>query len=104
MEIINDFYVHDIDLSNINKENVIMMSKKEPTKTVQDYRLISAINMIPKCISKVMANRLCRVLLDLIFLYQTTFIRGHYIAENFIGTRTTAAHNNYQATYNHRKN
>ena len=60
--------------------------------TVNDFRPISILNLVPKLISKILANRLCHKLPDLISTQQTAFIKGRQIAENFIATRELLHH------------
>lgn len=69
-----------------------MISKKEGSKWINDFRPISVINIIPKLIAKVLANRLRESMLGLISLNQTAFIQGRQITENFVTTRETLQH------------
>lgn len=92
MDLIIAFYNHVLDLKPINRGNVIMIPKKEGANSVHDFRPISVINLVPKIISKMLANRLRRALPDLISPYQTAFVKGRFIAENFIATRELLHH------------
>lgn len=87
MQIFEEFYEGRLELAKYNLANVVMIPKKEDASYVQDFRPISIINLIPKVISKVLANRLGVYLPNLIALQQTAFIKGRFIAENFISTR-----------------
>jgi hypothetical protein len=49
---------------------------------MEDYRPISCCNVIYKCITKILANRLLSGLSDLISPSQAAFIPGRSIAEN----------------------
>ncbi|XP_078149515.1 uncharacterized protein LOC144544851 [Carex rostrata] len=89
---INQFYNHELDLTSINRANIIFIPKKECPKSTMDYRPISVINLFPKILSKILANRLAEVLLGLISFHQTAFVRGRFIAENFISTREILQH------------
>lgn len=90
--IFEEFWRGTLDLSEINKANIIMISKKVNAAKVGDYRPISIINMILKLITKVLSNRLRVVLLDLISTQQTAFTRDRHIAENFLATREILQH------------
>lgn len=92
MRVFGELYGGNLDLSQFNRANIIMIQKKEEARCVKDYRPISIINIIPKLISKVLANRLCVYLPDLISMQQTAFIKGRFIAENFISTRELLHH------------
>lgn len=70
----------------------MMVPKKEEAMEVTDFRPISIINLLPELISKVMALRLSKELPELISSHQMTFIRGRFIAENFIATRELLHH------------
>lgn len=82
----------NLDLKEVNCANVIMLRKSEMSFTVNDYRPISIINLIPKVLSKVLSNRLSGILPELISKNQTAFIQGRFIAENFIATRELLHH------------
>lgn len=92
ISITEDFFHHRSDLRPVNQANIVMIAKKDGPETVHDYRPISILSLIPKVISKVLANRLRQALPDLISLQQTAFIRDRQIAENFIATRELLHH------------
>lgn len=86
MAIFASFYNLDLDLSGINMKNIVMIHKKEVAESVQDFRPISIINLVPKLISKVLANRLRPYLPTLSSVHQSAFVKGRHIAETFIAT------------------
>lgn len=92
MEIMKGFYDNSLDLSQVNRANVVMIPKKESPVSVGDYRPISVINLIPKLISKVLANRLKEWMPDLISANQTAFIVRQQISDNFVATRKVLQH------------
>lgn len=92
MQMVTEFYENNIDLEEINTANVVFIPKKECSDQVSNFRPISIINIIPKLISKLLATRLARVMPDLISLYQTGFVRGRQISENFNATRELLQH------------
>lgn len=57
-EIFDAFFHNRLDLSCINKANMVFVPKKEKPEDVGDFRPISIINLVPKLISKVLSNRL----------------------------------------------
>lgn len=82
-----DFYHNRLDLSCINRANIIFAPKKEIVEEVGDFRPISIINVVPKLISKVLSNRLRPKLHALISAKQTTFVKKRHITETFTSTR-----------------
>lgn len=92
MSIMDQFYNHQLDLAPLNRANIVLIPKKGTPHTTSDYQPISIITLIPKIISKVLSNRLAGVLPKLISLQQTAFIKGRFIAENFLSTREIVRH------------
>lgn len=92
MQIMYGFYEGIIDLTRVNKANVVMIPKMKTPEQVGDFRSISIINLIPKLISKVLSNQLRLKMLELISPHQTAFIQGRQISENFVATREVLQH------------
>lgn len=90
--IVKGFFNNQIDISDINRANVVMIPKTNAPLMVGEFRPISIINIIPKIISKILANRLRVLMPDLISPYQTAFIRGRQITDNFVATREILHH------------
>jgi Reverse transcriptase (RNA-dependent DNA polymerase) len=86
------FHKEEPNLLPVNRAHIIFVPKVQSLQYVDDYRPISVINFLPKLISKVLANRLRKHLPHLISNRQTTFIQGHYIADNFLATRELLHH------------
>lgn len=61
-----------------------MILKKFGTNEMKDYRPISCCNVIYKVVSKIIANRLKKILLDLISLNQSAFIKDRLHIENLL--------------------
>lgn len=51
---------------------------------VTDFRPISCCNIIDKCISKILANRMRKYLPSLISKNQAAFVNGRFIGENVL--------------------
>jgi hypothetical protein len=65
----------------------ISLNPKVPYPTrVKDFRPISYYNTVYKCIAKIIANRLKRVLLDLVGQFQSAFIERRNINDNILLT------------------
>lgn len=89
MNVVQGFYQNQLNLEEINKANVVMISKIKSPATVNEFWPISVINLLPKLLSKILANRLRSRLLDLISTNQTAFIHDRQITKNFVATRET---------------
>lgn len=92
LKLLHSFYEHSLDLSEMNRGNMVMIPKKKDANVLRDFRPISVINALPKLIAKILANRLSTRLPELISPNQTAFVRGRYIAENFLVTRELLHH------------
>lgn len=73
MAVVKGFFDRQLDMTEINLANIVMIPKTTNPTTVGEFRPISIINLIPKLISKIMANRLRGSLPGLISQYQTAF-------------------------------
>lgn len=68
----------------MNHTMIVLIPKKQECESMMDYRPISLCNTIYKIISKVMANRLKKILSKLVVDNQNCFIPGREIADNII--------------------
>lgn len=92
LALIHAFFEHQLDLSVLNRANIIFIPKTNTPISVSDFRPISVLNIIPKVVTKLMAERLSGVLPKLISKKQTAFVRGRQISENFTTTREILQH------------
>lgn len=92
LQIMLKFYDNNLDLQGSNLANIILVPKMETPKTTSDFLPISILNLIPKLISKILSNRLRLILPDLISPFQTAFVHGRQIFENFVTTRELLNH------------
>jgi hypothetical protein len=57
-QLCQDFFEGNIILEGINNSFIVLISKKNNPETVNDYRPISLMNLAPKLVTKIMADRL----------------------------------------------
>jgi hypothetical protein len=65
-----DFCSKNVDLRSINSSFIALVSKKDNPKNVDDFRPISLLNYSLKCITKLLSQRLQKVILDLVHTNQ----------------------------------
>ena len=69
-------------LASINNTNIVLIFKVKSTCSPKQFRHISLCNILYKIIAKVLANRLKRVLKEIVRLNQSAFIPGKLIFDN----------------------
>ena len=67
---------------SLNDTLIVLIPKKQNSVSMKDLRPISLCNVTYKVVVKVLANRLCLVLLHLISEEQYAFISGRSILDN----------------------
>ena len=71
-------------LPAFNSTIVALVPKCQNPSRIQEYRPISCCSVIYKCITKILANRLKKVLLDVIGPNQIVFIAERSITDNVL--------------------
>ena len=71
-------------LTEVNSTLITLVLKIPNPSTVADFRPIACCNVVYKCITKVLANRLQACLNFLVNSNQTAFIKGRNISENVL--------------------
>nr|CAD1829187.1 unnamed protein product [Ananas comosus var. bracteatus] len=92
MEVFKSFYNGSSDLADANTSWICPIPKKNDVATAKDLRPISLIHSLPKLISKVLATRLQRFMNLLINPFQTAFVKGRYILDNFLTAHILTHH------------
>jgi hypothetical protein len=75
-EMCQSFYSHTLCLQSINGSYVTLVPKIDNPAKVSDFRPISLLNSSIKLITKILSNRLQKVILKLVHQNQYGFIRG----------------------------
>lgn len=68
----------------VNETVICLIPKVKQASRLDDFRPISLCNVISKIISKVLANRLRLILHEVISGFQSAFITGRVISDNFL--------------------
>ena len=68
MKVIHEFELGNSGFERLNKSYLFLLPKKSSAENFSDYRPIALSNSIYLIISKIIANRLCEVLKELIML------------------------------------
>jgi hypothetical protein len=74
---------------DLNMMNIVLIPKTKTPACVAEFHLISLCNVLYKVLSKVLANRLKRVLPAIISSTQSAFILGRLISDNILAAYET---------------
>ncbi|GJZ56099.1 RNA-directed DNA polymerase, eukaryota, reverse transcriptase zinc-binding domain protein [Tanacetum coccineum] len=85
-EAIKDFFNTNKLLGEVNATLITLIPKVQHPNKVSEYRPIACCNVIYKCISKIITNRLTGCLDKLISINQSAFVPGRLIQDNLLIT------------------
>ena len=77
----DQFHEGSLDLTSINDGFITLIPKTNSPETVNDYRPITLLNCCLKLLTKLLANRLQRVILQIVHTNQYGFIKGRTIQD-----------------------
>ncbi|WMV13963.1 hypothetical protein MTR67_007348 [Solanum verrucosum] len=84
MDTFQNFYEHEVFVKSFNATFIALIPKKKGAKELRDFRPISLIGSIYKLISKVLAERLKRVVDKLVDSQQMAFVKGRLIMDGVL--------------------
>ena len=84
---IRDFFTNGKILKEINHTIISLIPKVPTPSKINDYRPISCCNVLYKCISKIIANRIKEGLGSLVSINQSAFVPGRRISDNILLTQ-----------------
>ncbi|XP_073358285.1 uncharacterized protein [Aegilops tauschii subsp. strangulata] len=77
----SEFHAGTLDLESLNTGFITLIPKIQSPKTANDYRPITLLNCCLKILTKLLANRLQRVMLKIIHRNQYGFLKGRSIQD-----------------------
>ncbi|GAA0172221.1 hypothetical protein LIER_26086 [Lithospermum erythrorhizon] len=81
------FFATGVMPRTMNATTISIIPKKKYPVTMKDYRPISYCNVLYKCITKIMADRMKEVLPDIISDNQFAFVKRRVIGDNILMTQ-----------------
>ncbi|XP_022030707.1 uncharacterized protein LOC110931630 [Helianthus annuus] len=82
-----DFFETGNLLRELNHTNIVLIPKIPTPSAVIDYRPIACCNVLYKCISKIVADRIKNALNDIVSINQSAFVPGRRISDNIMLTQ-----------------
>jgi hypothetical protein len=80
-QLCSDFFVGKVNLESINNSFIILVPKQNSPECVNGYRPISLLNCSIKILTKILADRLQLMILQLVHANQYGFIRSRTIQD-----------------------
>jgi hypothetical protein len=77
MDMFRDLHKEDLDLYRLKFSLITIIPKEKDARTMNKFRLISLLNCSYKIFTKVLSNRINKVIYKLIASNQTAFIKGN---------------------------
>ncbi|GJS41527.1 reverse transcriptase domain-containing protein [Tanacetum coccineum] len=84
---VKEFFISGKLLKEINHTIIALIPKVPSPTRINDYRPISCCNVLLKCITKIISNRLKDCLKHLVSINQSAFVPGREISDNILLTQ-----------------
>lgn len=84
---IQEFFHNGKVLKEVNNTIISLIPKVPTASKITDYRPISCCNILYKCISRILSDRLKPVLADVVSQNQSAFVPGRRISDNILLTQ-----------------
>ena len=84
---VQEFFQNGKLLKEVNHTILALLPKVASPSRINDFRPISCCNVLFKCISKIIANRIKDSLTSLVSLNQSAFVPGRRISDNILLTQ-----------------
>ena len=84
VDIVREFFSQWKFVKGLNKTFIALIPKNENSTSVDQFRPISLCNFAYKIVSKLLAKRLCSILLELITPFQAAFVSERRIAKSSV--------------------
>nr|GEZ39445.1 hypothetical protein [Tanacetum cinerariifolium] len=81
---VKEFFTNGVLLKELNHTIIALIPKVNSPMSINDYRPISCCNVLLKCISSIIANRMKDCLQNLVSLNQFAFVSGRRIFDNIL--------------------
>ena len=84
MDMFSDFHKGEFDIHMLNFAMLTLVSKKADASSMKKFRPITLLNCSFKIFTKVLTNRLYKILQRLVASNQSAFLKGRYILERVL--------------------
>lgn len=81
-----EFFASGYMLKELNNTVISLLAKVTTSSKITDYRHISCCNVLYKCISKILADRMKEGLMNVVSENQSAFVPGRCISDNILLT------------------
>jgi hypothetical protein len=81
---VKNIWINPVDVANVNFTDICLIPKVDRPEFVSQFRPISLCNVSYKIITKIMVNRLKKIIPQVVSPFQAGFVPGRNITENIV--------------------